>query len=59
MKEEAVPVIQERLLLSFNTTLAFTETVKGLYDRQRRPERYYSFFLEAMKKRALLAPFFG
>ncbi|MDQ0881402.1 hypothetical protein QFZ73_002413 [Peribacillus sp. V2I11] len=51
MKEEAVPVIQERLL-SFNTTLAFTETVKGLYDRQRRPGRYYSFFLEIMKKRA-------
>lgn len=32
--KEAVPVIQERLF-SFNTTLAFTETVKGLYDRQR------------------------
>lgn len=58
MKEEAVPVIQE-WLLSFNTTLAFTETVKGLYDRQRRHGIYYSFFLKTMKKRALLAPFFG
>lgn len=56
--KEAVPLSQERLL-SFNTTLAFTETVKGLDDRQRRPGRYYSFFLETMKKRALLAPFFG
>lgn len=32
--KEAVPVIQERLF-SFNTTLVFTETVKGLYDRRR------------------------
>ncbi|MBT2646398.1 hypothetical protein J7E52_06565 [Bacillus sp. ISL-34] len=56
--KEAVPVSQERLL-SFNTTLSFTETVKGLYDGQRRPGRYYSIFLETMKKRALLAPFFG
>lgn len=52
--KEAVPLSQE-WLLSFNTTLAFTETVKGLYDRRRK----YSFFLETMKKRALLAPFFG
>lgn len=51
--KEAVPLSQERLF-SVNTTLAFTETVKGLYDR-----RYYSMFLETMKKRALLAPFFG
>lgn len=49
--KEAVPLSQE-WLLSFNTTLAFTETVKGLDDRRR-------FFLETMKKRALLAPFFG
>ncbi|MEF2096125.1 hypothetical protein V3595_15760 [Bacillus sp. CFBP9009] len=56
--KEAVPLSQERLL-SFNTTLVFTETVKGLDDRQQRPGRYYSFYLETMKKRALLAPFFG
>lgn len=31
--KEAVPLSQE-WLLSFNTTLAFTETVKGLDDRR-------------------------